>query len=179
MEAFNRYINPFDVKEGIDTLSNFVPEPHYLQLKSLCNEAYLKICTKTPLVYSILEIKAIIDEYEHLFDETEVWIRLYSAFDNFSFLYLEFCELKVLIEDYGILCKKAISSYNCLERKRWIENNAYLFKYLQERLQIQSTDFIQEESFIKIHQCSIMIYIKYLYKHIEFYKIYKAAVLNF
>ena len=176
---FNRYINPFEVKEGLDTLPNFVPEPHYLQLKSLSNEAYLKICTKVPLVYSLNEIKSIIDEYEYLFEETEVWIRLYSAFDNFSFLYLEICELKVLIEDYGGLCIKAMDSYHSLERKLWIENNAYLFKYLQERLETQSTDFIQEESFIKIHECSVMIYIKDLNKHKEFYKIYKAALLNF
>ena len=52
---FNRYLNPFEVKVGVDTLPNFVPPPHYLQLKSLCNEAYLKICTKVPLVYSIKE----------------------------------------------------------------------------------------------------------------------------
>jgi len=96
LETFDRYINPFDVKEGIDTLPNFVPEPHYLQVKSLCNEAYLKICTKVPLAYSLIEIKSIIKEYEYLFEETEIWIRLYSAFDNFSFLYLEI----VLIVQY-------------------------------------------------------------------------------
>lgn len=176
---FNRYLNPFDVKVGIDELPNFVPEPHYLQLKYLCNEAYLKICTKVPLVYSLNEIKSFIDEYEYLFEETEVWIRLYSAFDNFSFLYLEICELKVLIEDYGALCIKAMDSYQTYERKSWIYTNAYLFQCIKERIYSQSIDFIEKNDFIKINNFSMMIYVKEFEKHIEFYENYNRNECSF
>lgn len=173
---FNRYLNPFEVKVGVDTLPNFVPPPHYLQLKSLCNEAYLKICTKVPLVYSIEDINEIIKEYDFLFEETEVWIVLYSAFDCFSFLYLELCELKVLIEDYGALCAKAIDQFQSQDRNIWLESNLYLFKYINERIELKTLDLIRNEELLKINNGTFMVYTKDLTKHKEFYKIYKAAI---
>jgi hypothetical protein len=179
LETFDRYINPFDVKEGIDTLPNFVPEPHYLQVKSLCNEAYLKICTKVPLAYSLNEIKSIIKEYEYLFEETEIWIRLYSAFDNFSYLYLEICELKVLIEEYGVLCIRAIDKYQSQDRNIWLESNFYLFKYIKERIETKSLDLIRNKELLRINNCSMMVYVKELEQHMEFYEIYKRTEISF
>ncbi len=173
MEPFNRYRNPFEVKVGVDTLPNFVPEPHYLQVKSLCNEAYLKICTKLPLVYSLNEINAIIDEYEYLFEETEVWIRLYSAFDNFSFLYLEFCELKVLLEAYQNLCINAIDQFETVDKKTWLESHSYLFKYIDERIKIQSNN-----EFLRIKKSLMMVYKKDAIMLIDFYKIYVSTQIG-
>ena len=177
--VFNRFINPFEVKEGLDTLPNFVPEPHYLQLKSLCNEAYLKICTKVPLVYSIQEINVIIEEYDFLFEETEVWIVLYSAFDNFSFLYLEICELKVLIEDYGGLCIKAIDQYKSLDRKLWLESNYYLFKNINERIEIKSLDLIRNEELLKINKGTFMVYTKDVENLLDFYEFYERTRIDY
>ena len=176
---FNRYLNPFEVKVGVDTLPNFVPPPHYLQLKLLCNEAYLKICTKVPLVYSIEDINEIINEYDFLFEETEVWIVLYSAFDNFSFLYLELCELKVLIEDYGSLCIKAIEQYNTRDRKLWLESNYYLFKYINERIEIKSLELIRNEELIRINNCTLMIDSKDINNHLDFHEIYDKSGIGY
>ena len=115
--VFDRYYNPFDVKAGIDLKPDFKPDPFYNQLKSLCDEAVFRIYAKSPLVYNLSEINNFIDEYEFIFDETEVWIILYSGFDCFSYLYLELCEHKVFIEEYGKFCEKAISEINSKKGK--------------------------------------------------------------
>ncbi len=175
---FNRYLNPFEVKVGVDTLPNFVPPPHYLQLKSLCNEAYLKICTKVPLVYSIEDINKIIKEYDFLFEETEVWIVLYSAFDSFSFIYLEMCELKVLIEDYGKLCVKAIEQFQSTDRNIWLESNYYLFNYINDRIELKSLDFIPNEELLRIKNGTFMVYTKDVENLLDFYKFYERTRIN-
>ena len=175
---FNRYLNPFEVKVGVDTLPNFVPPPHYLQLKSLCNEAYLKICTKVPLVYSIKEINEIIEEYDFLFEETEVWIVLYNAFDNFSFLYLELCELKVLIEDYGALCIKAINQRQSQDRNIWLESNFYLFKYINERIELKTLDLIRNGELLKINNGTFMVYTKDVKNLLDFYEFYERTRID-
>lgn len=174
-QNFNRYLNPFDVKVGVDTLPNFVPPPQYLQLKSLCNEAYLKICTKVPLVYSIEDINEIIEDYDFLFEETEVWIVLYSAFDNFSFLYLELCELKVLIEDYGSLCIKAIDQYQSQDRNIWLESNFYLFKYIKERIELKTLDLIRNDEILKINKGTFMVFTKDVENLLGFYEFYERT----
>lgn len=175
---YNRYLNPFRVKVGKDTLPDFTPTPHYLQLKSLCNEAYLKICTKVPLVYSIKDINKIIKEYNFLFEETEIWIVLYSAFDNFSFLYLELCELKVLIEDYSTLCNKALAQLNFQDRNLWLDSNYYLFKYIDERIEVKPLELIRSEEFLRINNCTIKILKMDAQILLDFYEIYGKAQIE-
>jgi hypothetical protein len=51
ISVFDRYINPFDEKDGIDLKSDFKPDPHYLQLKSLCDEAFSEF---TPSLHSFI-----------------------------------------------------------------------------------------------------------------------------
>ena len=132
--VFDRYYNPFDVKDGIDLKPDFKPDQHYLQLKSICNEAVFRIYAKSPLVYNLSEINNFIEEYEFIFDETEVWIILYSRFDCFSYLYLELCEHKVFIEDYGKYCEKAIADSNSKPVEKWIEDHQWLFNHINDKL---------------------------------------------
>jgi hypothetical protein len=42
ISIFDRYLNPFEVKDGIDLNPDFKPDAHYLQLKSLCDEAVFR-----------------------------------------------------------------------------------------------------------------------------------------
>lgn len=175
---FNRYLNPFDVKKGIDTLPDFVPDLHYLQLKLLCNEAYLKIHSKIPKVCSIHIINEIIEEYDYLFNETEVWIVLYSAFDKFSFLYLDFCELKVFIEDYGKLCGKAIENFKKTEMKPWIDLHSDLFRYINNSIKIDSETNLRKNRTLKYSTLPMMVYARELNNHLEFCRLFKLSSFN-
>jgi len=131
-----------------------------------------------PLVYSIEDINKIIKEYDFLFEETEVWIVLYSAFDSFSYLYLELCELKVLIEDYGALCVKAIDQFQNQDRIKWIESNFYLFKYIDERFALKSIDFIRNEESLRITNGTFMVYTKDVENLLDFYEFYEKTRLD-
>lgn len=168
ISVFDRYLNPFEIKDGIDLKPDFKPDPHYLQLKSLCNEAVFRIYAKSPLVYKLSEINTLIDEYEFLFDETEIWIILYSGFDCFSYLYLELCEHKVFIEEYGKYCEKAIKEFNSKPVEKWIEENQWLFKHIYDKLDYHKECECNVDEIMKISNSSVHVYKVELLKHFQF-----------
>lgn len=168
ISVFDRYLNPFEVKDGIDLKPDFKPDSHYLQLKSLCDEAVFRIYAKSPLVYNQSEINTLLDEYEYLFNETEVWIILYSGFDCFSYLYLELCEHKVFIEEYGKFCEKAISEISSKPVEKWIEEHLWLFNHINEKLDYPKECECNIDEIMKISSSSVHVYKDELFKHFEF-----------
>ena len=176
ISVFDRYINPFDVKDGIDLKPDFKPDPHYLQLKSLCDEAAFRIYAKSPLVYNLTEINTFIDEYEFLFDETEVWIILYSGFDCFSYLYLELCEHKVFIEEYGKFCEKAIAELNSKSVEKWIEDHQWLFNHINDKLDYQKECECNIEEIMKISNSLIHVNKNELSVHMQFLALFKENI---
>ncbi len=109
---YDRFINPFSPKIGVDELPDFIPEEHYIQVKNLCEEATRRIIHTTHQTNELSKINELLKAYEYLFDETEIWIKLYSGFDEFSFLYLELCEIKVVLVEYPKIIKKALHGLN-------------------------------------------------------------------
>lgn len=173
ISVFDRYINPFEVKDGIDLKPDFKPDPHYLQLKSLCDEAVFRIYAKSPLVYNLFEINNLIDEYEFLFDETEVWIILYSGFDCFSYLYLELCEHKVFIEEYGKYCEKAVLSIKDRPVEKWIEEYQWLNNHIIDKLDYHKECECKIDEIMKISNSSVHVYREELKVHHQFLLLFK------
>jgi hypothetical protein len=174
--VFDRYYNPFDVKAGIDLKPDFKPDPHYLQLKSLCDEAIFRIYAKSPLVYNLSEINTFIDEYEFIFDETEVWIILYSGFDCFSYLYLELCEHKVFIEEYGKFCEKAISKISSKPVEKWIEEHQWLFNHINDKLDYHKECECNIDEIMKISNSSVHVYKDELSIHHQFLSLFNENI---
>jgi hypothetical protein len=177
--VFDRYYNPFDVKDGVDLKPDFKPDPHYLQLKYVCDEAVFRIYAKSPLVYNLSEIKTFIDEYEFIFDETEIWIILYSGFDCFSYLYLELCEHQVFIEEYGKYCEKAIKALNSKSVEKWIEEYQWLFNHINDKLDYHKECECNMDEIMKISNSSVHVYRKELKVHHQFLSIFLGnSLLN-
>lgn len=128
ISLFDRLTDPFSSKLGLDTLPDFVPTEHYKQVLYFCNEALELINSKKNKRFKLTEIKFFLQEYEELFDETEIWIKLYSNFDEFSLVYLGFCELKVFIEDYGKVCRNSLQEIYSLKPSDWVEK--YMKTYI-------------------------------------------------
>jgi hypothetical protein len=170
--VFDRYYNPFDVKDGIDLNPGFKPDPHYQQLKSLCDEAVFRIYAKSPLVYNLSEINNLLDEYEFLFSETEIWIILYSGFDCFSHLYLELCEHKVFIEEYGKYCEKAINNFSSIPTEKWIEEHQGLFKHINGKLEYHKKCECNIDEIRKISNSSVHVYLNEIEVQIYFHDLY-------
>lgn len=162
---YDRFVNPFEPKIGIDEKPDFIPDEYYIQIKKLCNEAVIKIVTKTPFIYSLEEINHLLDEFEMLFNETEIFIKFYSAFDQFSFIYLELCEAKVLILDYHPLIEKALIDFNSVKYEKWVVTNMWLYEYLKSKLRSytknQLTNEIQiDSSMISLHSNELLSHFK-------------------
>lgn len=172
ISVFDRYLNPFEVKDGIDLKPDFKPDPHYLQLKSLCDEAVFRIYAKSPLVYNLTEINTLLDEYEFLFDETEVWIILYSGFDCFSHLYLELCEHKVFKEEYGKFCEKAIAEFNSNPVEKWTEEHEWLYKHINDNLEYHKKCECNIDEIMKISNSSVHVFSNEIRTQLNFSELY-------
>ena len=131
---YDRFINPFSPKIGVDELPNFIPDEHYIQVKNLCEEASRRIIHSTHQTNELSKINELLKAYEYLFDETEIWIKLYSGFDEFSFLYLELCEIKVVLVDYPEIIKKALNELNQLDKREWLLKNRDIYQFLKNKL---------------------------------------------
>ena len=171
--TLDRFSNPFKPKAGKDTYPGFEPSPHYLQVKSLCNEACFRVYTNSPIVFDLKELKIIIDNYKDLFDETEVWIALYIAFDEFSHLYLTICENMVFIEDYGKLCQKAISEFHIMELSAWLEKYRKDYEIVNDKLEWHSECDCKDDRIMKINFSVVHVYRKEIEAHISFHQLYK------
>ena len=131
---YDRFINPFSPKTGVDELPDFIPDEHYIQVKNLCEEATRRIIHSTHQTNELSKINELLKTYEYLFDETEIWIKLYSGFDEFSFLYLELCEIKVVLVEYPMIIKKALFGLNQLDKREWLSKNRDTYQFLNNKL---------------------------------------------
>lgn len=170
---YDRFVNPFEPKIGIDESPDFVPDEYYTQIKKLCNEAVLKIVTKDPLIYSIDEINQLIDEFDLLFNETEFLIKYYSAFDQFSYIYLELCEVKVFVQDYNSLVTKAINDFYSVEIYKWKEVNKWLYDNLKSKLSRYSKNHLTNE--IQIDSSFISLYTNELITHFKLIDLFENS----
>jgi hypothetical protein len=170
---YDRFVNPFEPKIGIDERPDFVPDEYYTQIKKLCNEAVLKIVTKDPLIYSIDEINQLIDEFDLLFNETEFLIKYYSAFDQFSYIYLELCEVKVFVQDYNSLVTKAINDFYSVELYKWKEVNKWLYDNLKSKLSRYSKNHLTSE--IQIDSSFISLYTNELITHFKLIDLFENS----
>jgi hypothetical protein len=170
---YDRFVNPFEPKIGIDERPDFVPDEYYTQIKKLCNEAVLKIVTKDPLIYSIDEINQLIDEFDLLFNETEFLIKYYSAFDQFSYIYLELCEVKVFVQDYNSLVTKAINDFYSVELYKWKEVNKWLYDNLKSKLSRYSKNHLTNE--IQIDSSFISLYTNELITHFKLIDLFENS----
>ncbi len=85
------------------------------------------------------------------------------------------CELKVLIEDYGALCIKAIDQEQSQDKNIWLESNFYLFKFINERIEIKSLDLFRSEELLRINNCTFMVYTKDVENLLDFYEFYDKS----
>ena len=69
--TYDRTIDPFEWKPGLDALPDFIPDTEYADLKHRCDAAYADILTGDVLNYRMVEIKAVVDQYTELFHEVE------------------------------------------------------------------------------------------------------------
>lgn len=170
---FNRLTNPFSPTLGLDTLPDFVPTEHYKQVMYFCKEALELIEAKKDRCFKLSEIKFVIEEYAELFDETEIWIKLYSNFEPFSLVYLEFCEMKVFIEDYGTDCKKALNEANQLKTMDWLEKYESIYQHIQQTIDFNTKEFLNDSFYVPLIDSKFLIPRQEVLVHWEFSKCYK------
>ena len=61
-QDFNRTEDPFEWLPGLDSATDFVPSSEYTDLLSRCDAAYSDILTGDVLNYSMVELKAVVDQ---------------------------------------------------------------------------------------------------------------------
>lgn len=175
---YDRIIDPFSTKLGIDTLPDFVPTEHYKQVLYFCNEALDLIDSKKNKNFKLSEIKFFLDEYEELFDETEIWIKLYSNFEPFSLVYLELCELKVFIEDYGKICDNSMKEINNFKTSDWVEKYKNIYNHILQTIEFESKEFIDNENFVPIKNSNYLIQRIEVLIHLEFFNLFNNINLK-
>ncbi len=166
------YINPFGPTRGHDERPDFVPDAYYLQIKDLCNQACFRVYFKDSIVYSLEELTQFIDDYEDLFEHTELFVRFYAAFEEFSHMYLALCENKVFIEDYGTLCKKAIMNFERMELLEWLNTYERDYTAVRQKLEWHETCDCKIEGIMKINSSALNVYTKEIEQQIAFFELF-------
>ncbi len=166
------YINPFGPTRGHDERPDFVPGAYYLHVKDLCNQACFRVYFKDSIVYSLEELTQFIDDYEDLFEHTELFVRFYAAFEEFSHMYLALCENKVFIEDYGPLCKKAIMNFERMELLEWLNTYERDYTAVRQKLEWHETCDCKIEGIMKINSSAVHVYTKEIEQQIAFFELF-------
>jgi hypothetical protein len=175
---FDRFTNPLSTKLGLDTLPDFVPPEHYKQVIYFCNEALELINAKKDCCFTLSEIKLVIEEYEELFEETEIWLKIFSNFEPFSLTYLKFCELKVFIDDYGKDCKKALTEYNHIKLADWFEKYHIIFFNIQQTIDFDSIEFVEKKKYVPLKNTKYLIPREDVLAHFDFTCCFNKAKLT-
>lgn len=171
--SIDRYINPFEVRNGMDEEPDFEPSAGYLFVLSMCIDACNKLTIRNSDFYTLKEIKAFLKEYEDLFEITETWRIAFSGFDKFSFTYLEFCEMKVLIEDYGKDCQKALGEIEKLSLKDWIEKYEIIYNHLITLIDLNYLENLNFDAYFPLIDSKYIISKNDLLNHFEFIQLFK------
>lgn len=129
MMDFDRTIDPFEWKPGLDAASDFTPDDEYTALLNRCDVAYADILTGDVLNYRMVELKVVVDRYMELFHEVEIHIKHYEGFDRFFYLFDAVFSAYLFVDKEGWNAHFALDDYSKFDMQ--IERNLtnWLFAY--------------------------------------------------
>ena len=129
VQDFNRTEDPFEWLPGLDSATDFVPNSEYTDLLNRCDAAYSDILTGDVLNYSMVELKAVVDQYSELFDEVDKQLRYYDGFDRFFYLFDAVFSAYLFVDKEGWNAFFALDDYSKFDMS--IERNLtnWLFAY--------------------------------------------------
>jgi hypothetical protein len=178
VQNFDRTIDPFEWKPGLDAAPDFIPTPEYIDLLNRCDEAYADILTGDVLNYRIGEIKAIIEQYTELFYEVENELKCYEGFDRFFYLFDAVFTSFLFMDKEHWNAYFALEDYNKFDMN--IERNLtnWLFSYqelnqtIAEHLFYNSDCDCDNKEYYRISYLGIHIHKEDLTKIFEFSTLY-------
>jgi hypothetical protein len=126
---FDRTIDPFEWKPGLDAAPDFIPDEEYTDLFQRCNAAYADILTGDVLNFRMGELKSVVDKYTDLFHEVEKHLKYYEGFDRFFYLFDAIFSAFLFTEKEGWNAFFALDDYTKFDMS--IERNVtnWLFSY--------------------------------------------------
>jgi hypothetical protein len=126
---FDRTIDPFEWKPGIDAAPDFIPDDEYADLLHRCDAAYADILTGDVLNYRMEELKAVIDQYTELFHEVEKQLKQFEGFDRFFYLFDAIFSVYLFVDKENWNAFFALDDYKKFDME--IERNLtnWLFSY--------------------------------------------------
>jgi hypothetical protein len=183
-QDFDRTIDPFEWKPGLDSAPNFIPDEEYTDLLHRCEEAYVDILTGDVLNYRMAELKAVIDQYTDLFNEVERHLKYYEGFDRFFFLFDAVFSTFLFMDKESWNAFFALDDYTKFDMS--IERNVtnWLFSYqdlnetIVEHLFYNSDCDCNNQDFYRISHLGIHIHKEDLAKIFEFSILYCEHYAN-
>ncbi len=175
---FDRTIDPFEWKSGLDAASDFIPDEEYVSLLHRCDAAYADILTGEVLNYSMVEIKAVVDKYTELFHEVEKELKYYEGFDRFFCLFDAVFSAYLFVYKEGWNAHFALDDYSKFDMQ--IERNLtnWLFAYqdlnqiIAQHLFYNSDCDCNNSSVYRVSHLGIHIYKEDMAKIFEFSILY-------
>jgi len=181
---FDRTIDPFKWKPGLDALPDFIPDEDYTDLLHRCDSAYADILTGDVLNYQMIELKAVIDQYTELFHEVENELKYYEGFDRFFYLFDAVFSAYLFVDKEGWNAFFALDDYSKFDMS--IERNLtnWLFSYqdlnekIAEHLFYNSDCDCNSQDYYRISHLGIHIHKEDLAKIFEFSTLYCEHYAN-
>jgi hypothetical protein len=177
-EDFNRTIDPFQWRPGLDAAPDFVPDEEYADLLTRVNVAYSDILTGDVLNFRKVELKAVVNQYRELFEEVETKLRYYEAYDKFFFLYDELISVFIFVEDRSWDAYFALDDYSKFDMSEehnvinWLDAYRRLNSQITYDLNYNNDCDCHNESVYRISYLGIHIYKEDLAKIFEFSILY-------
>ena len=175
---FDRTIDPFEWKPGLDAAPDFIPDAEYADLLNRCDAAYADILTGDVLNYRMVEIKAVVDQYTELFHEVEKELKYYEGFDRFFYLFDAVFTAYLFMDQEGWNAFFALDDYSKFDMS--VERNLtnWLFSYqdlnekIAEHLFYNSDCDCNSQDYYRISHLGIHIHKEDLTKIFEFSTLY-------
>ena len=175
---FDRTIDPFEWKPGLDALPDFIPDAEYTNLLHRCDSAYSDILTGDVLNYRMVELKSVINQYTELFHEVENELKYYEGFDRFFYLFDAVFTAYLFMDKEGWNAFFALDDYSKFDMS--VERNLtnWLFAYqdlnekIAEHLFYNSDCDCNSQDYYRISHLGIHIHKDDLSKIFEFSTLY-------
>jgi hypothetical protein len=175
---FDRSIDPFEWKPGLDAAQDFNPDDEYTDLFQRCNAAYADILTGDVLNYRMVELKVVVDRYTELFHEVETHLKRYDGFDRFFYLFDAVFSTYLFVEKEGWNAHFALDDYSKFDMH--VERNLtnWLFAYqdlnqlIAQQLLYNSDCDCNSQDYYRISYLGIHMHKKDLAKIFEFSTLY-------
>ena len=176
--TYDRTIDPFEWKPGLDALPDFIPDAEYAALKHRCDAAYADILTGDVLNYRMVEIKTVVDQYTELFHEVEKVLKYYEGFDRFFYLFDAVFTTYLFMDREGWNAYFALDDYSKFDMS--VERNLsnWLFSYqdlnekIAEHLFYNSDCDCNSQDYYRISHLGIHIHKDDLSRIFEFSTLY-------